>query len=44
MNGKELNDFWFTHEEFARGGTLELWLGNQPNKNWGAGELPPEVK
>lgn len=44
INGKELNNFWFTHEEFAKGGTLEIWLGNQPNKNWGTGSLPPVVK
>lgn len=44
LNGKELNDFWFTHEDFAKGGVLEIWLGNQPNKNWGVGNLPPVVK
>jgi putative alpha-1,2-mannosidase len=44
INGRELNDFWFTHEEFARGGTLELWLGDRPNKTWGTGSLPPVVK
>ena len=43
LNGKELNDFWFTHEDFAKGGTLEIWLGNEPNKNWGIGSLPPVV-
>jgi putative alpha-1,2-mannosidase len=41
LNGKEWNDFWFTHEEFSRGGMLELWLGDKPNKNWGVGQLPP---
>lgn len=44
LNGKELNDFWFTHEDFAKGGTLDILLGNQPNKNWGTGNLPPVVK
>ena len=44
LNGKELNDFWFSHEVFANGGTLEIWLGNKPNKNWGTGQLPPFVK
>jgi putative alpha-1,2-mannosidase len=35
-NGKPLNDrFWITHQEFASGGTLDLRLGPQPNKNWG---------
>ena len=44
FNGKELNNFWFTHEEFARGGSLEIWLGNKPNTSWGVNSLPPEVK
>jgi predicted alpha-1,2-mannosidase len=44
LNRKELNDFWFTHEDFAKGGILEIWLGNKPNKNWGTGNLPPVVK
>ncbi len=44
LNGKELNNFWFTHEEFAKGGTLEIWLGPQPNKSWGVGNLPPSIK
>jgi predicted alpha-1,2-mannosidase len=38
MNGKALNRFWFTHEEYAKGGGLELWLGPQPNKTWGTME------
>lgn len=41
LNGKELNNFWFTHEEFAKGGKLELWLGDKPNKNWGTANFPP---
>lgn len=44
LNGKELNDFWFTHHVFAQGGKLEIWLGNQPNKAWGIGPLPPVAK
>ena len=44
LNDKELNNFWFTHEEFAKGGTLEIWLGPQPNKSWGVGNLPPSIK
>ena len=23
------------HNEFNKGGTLELWMGDQPNKAWG---------
>ncbi len=44
INGKELNDFWFTHDEFAKGGMLEIWLGDKPNKNWGTSNLPPVTK
>lgn len=40
LNGKSLNRFWFKHEEFAKGGVLELWMGNTPNKKWGVGVYP----
>ena len=40
LNGRVLNNFWFPHEEFARGGLLELWLGPKPNTRWGTGKLP----
>lgn len=43
LNGRKLNNFWFTHEDFAKGGTLEIWLGSQPNKTWGTGSLPPSL-
>ncbi len=42
LNGRELKRFWFPHEEFARGGRLELWLGPEPNKKWGTAGLPEE--
>ncbi len=41
LNGTELDNFWFYHEEFANGGELEIWLGDQPNKTWGLHEYPP---
>jgi predicted alpha-1,2-mannosidase len=41
INGKVLNDFYFSHEIFSKGGELELWLGEQPNKLWGVNSLPP---
>lgn len=41
LNGKPLNNFWFTHEDLARGGVLDIWLGPKPNKRWGIGGLPP---
>ncbi len=40
LNGEPLNNFWFKHSEFAKGGLLEIWLGPQPNKLWGVGNLP----
>lgn len=43
LNDRKLNNFWFTHEEFAKGGTLEIWLGSQSNKTWGTGSLPPSL-
>jgi putative alpha-1,2-mannosidase len=42
LNGKPLQTFWFTHADFAKGGTLEIWLGAEPNKTWGTGSLPPQ--
>lgn len=41
LNGEELDNFWLTHERFAAGGVLEIWLGDTPNKEWGLGEYPP---
>ena len=35
LNGKALENCWFYHKDFARGGLLELWLGPEPNKEWG---------
>lgn len=41
LNGKKWNKCWFYHEDFIKGGTLELNLGAKPNKKWGVEELPP---
>lgn len=38
LNGQALNRFWFTHEDYAKGGTLDIWLGPAPNKSWGTAE------
>ena len=35
LNGKKLNSFKFPAKELLKGGTLELEMGNRPNKNWG---------
>jgi putative alpha-1,2-mannosidase len=40
LNGKPLNNCWFTHSEFAKGGLLEIWLGPEPNKTWGISDPP----
>ena len=40
LNGQPLNRTWFTHEDLINGGTLELIMGDRPNKSWGL-EMPP---
>ena len=35
LNGKPHDRFWFTHEEYAKGGELDIYLGPDPNKSWG---------
>jgi putative alpha-1,2-mannosidase len=42
LNGKALHDCWFYHRDFAKGGTLELVLGPEPNPSWGR-RPPPQV-
>jgi putative alpha-1,2-mannosidase len=41
LDGRELDNAWFYHDQLADGGTLELWLGPEPNKQWGVDQLPP---
>ena len=36
LNGKVLNKVWFTHDDILNGSTLELVMGEYPNKEWGA--------
>jgi putative alpha-1,2-mannosidase len=36
LNGKVLNKPWFTHSDLMNGGKLELVMGANPNKTWGA--------
>jgi putative alpha-1,2-mannosidase len=40
LNDQPLNQFWFKHSDLAKGGILELWLGPEPNRDWGIGKLP----
>ncbi len=35
------NSRWFYHSEFEKGGTLEIELGQEPNKKWGTKDLIP---
>ncbi|MEQ7128487.1 glycoside hydrolase domain-containing protein [Actinopolymorpha sp. B11F2] len=41
LDGKALDRSWFRHDQLSDGGTLELWMGDKPNRSWGVGELPP---
>ena len=43
LNGKELERAWIRHEEITAGGVLELTMGAEANKEWGAGERPPSM-
>lgn len=40
LNGKALNNFWFSASELLKGGSLVLEMGPEPNKTWGTGSLP----
>ena len=41
LNGQPLNRTWFMHDDLVNGGTLELEMGDRPNKNWGLESPPP---
>lgn len=43
LNGVVWNKPWFTHSDLMKGGTLELFMSDMPNKEWGAAEqdAPP---
>jgi len=45
LNGKPLNQVWFRHADIVNGGTLELQMGNTPNKKLGSdpASFPPSV-
>lgn len=40
LNGKPLQNFWFSASELLQGGELELLMGPEPNKQWGVSEYP----
>lgn len=35
FNGQPYGNCWLSHQDLVQGGTLELTLGPEPNKNWG---------
>jgi hypothetical protein len=41
LDDRPLDNAWFRHDQLADGGTLQLWLGDKPNKQWGTKVLPP---
>ncbi|MBE9660792.1 GH92 family glycosyl hydrolase [Mucilaginibacter myungsuensis] len=43
LNGAPLNRPWFTHKDLIDGGTINLQMGNRPNRSWGAAsnDAPP---
>lgn len=43
LNGKPITRTYFTHEELMDGATLELQMGDKPNKTWGSApeDAPP---
>lgn len=45
LNGRDWNKYWFPHEILANGGTLELIMGDLPNKSWGSNpeDAPPSI-
>lgn len=43
LNGQPLNRTWFMHEDLVNGGTLELIMGDRPNKDWGLESPPPSA-
>ena len=44
LNGKELNQPWFNHDDMTNGGLLELEMGPKANKNWGTATPPPSAE
>ena len=36
INGRDWENTWFSHEIITEGGTVELEMGDRPNKSWGA--------
>jgi predicted alpha-1,2-mannosidase len=45
LNGKKYNKNYLTHSDIIAGGTLEVVMGDKPNKSWGSStkSIPPVV-
>ena len=45
LDGNDLNQPWFYHDDLVDGGTLALEMGPNPNKNWGSApeDAPPSM-
>jgi predicted alpha-1,2-mannosidase len=45
LNGKPFDQLWFRHADIAQGGTLELIMGDTPNRSLGTtpASLPPDA-
>lgn len=43
LNGKDHDKAWFSHEDMASGGVLEVVMGPKANKNWGTKTPPPSA-
>lgn len=44
INGHEINSPFITHEQIMSGATLELILGELPNKEWGKDAKTPKIE
>ena len=45
LNSEPYNKVWFTHDDILNGSTLELEMGEYPNKEWGANvDAAPESR
>jgi len=40
LRGESLEKCWIYRKDFEKGGLLELWLGPEPNKDWGTSPIP----
>jgi len=44
LNGMDWDNCWMYHSELVKGGTLDINLGPEPNKEWGVKPLPALIK